>query len=212
MGLSNSYKTAFEIFLYSNQKEVQFKVFEWISYHLESRGLMGKLKDEITSILSSKIIELGEISVEQTQKTLCKHFSATSLLGMLKGLGRKQDIQFHLVEKVVKSFKEEGDLACPVPLLMFYIELLCVYAPHRVPFEVSQTIVPSDLCLKLCIKHNLKEAQALLYEQTGDIQASFEIYQALFTEEVQKIVEGVLKHPNTQNSKEPVLPFKKLFS
>lgn len=171
-------KTAIETLVFANNEKVRRKIFDWVYHYMETNAVSDKLKEEITGTLSDLIRELAEIDIDKTQRLLARYFEKSEVK-IIKALKKYPKIQFSLVEKKVHFERGQGKIMEDA-LLILYIKLLCKTKPKKVAEELKLAFYPSDACLKQCVKYDLKEAQAYLYEKTGDIQKSLQIYRDLF--------------------------------
>lgn len=178
MGLSGSMRTAIEALVSAGSHAVRFKIFEWVYHYMEVKTPSEKQREEILTTLCNLMASLAEIDIDLTQKLLGRYF-AKSLVKIIKELKKFPQIQFNLIEKKVHYEKSLGRKVDD-SLSVLYIKLLCKTKPKKVAQELKLALYPSDACLKQCIKYDLKEAQAYLFEKTGAIFKSLGLYRELF--------------------------------
>lgn len=60
-------------------------------------------------------------------------------------------------------------------LLILYVQLLCQIEPMRVRKELMTLDYPLDDCLDICLRYNVYDAAAYLFERSGNIQKALEL-------------------------------------
>jgi hypothetical protein len=182
-------KAAIETLVFAQSDQVRFKIFDWVAYYMETKALSDKLREEILTTLSDLTRELAEIDIDLTQKLIARYFEKSEVK-VIKALKKYPQIQFEIMEKKVQFERSQGRKVDD-SLSVLYIKLLCKTHPKRVSRELKLSFYPSDACLKQCLKFNLKEAQANLYEKTGAIIKSLTLYKELFLAKIDASIEKI---------------------
>ncbi|KAL4478953.1 hypothetical protein ABPG72_019390 [Tetrahymena utriculariae] len=188
--INQEYQECIDLYLLSPKKHINLKIFPFLETLFEGLNKNKdnqKIKVLLQYIFTSKLKDLVRLDSEKTKEFIEKFTTAGEADQAIEQLSQFPELQFKLLDKIIQS-KRNKQQDIPEHLLVLQLELVAKLNPARVLFELKSFDYPLDESLKISLKYGILDATAYLYERSGDITKSINLYFEVFKGKLAQLI------------------------
>ncbi|KAL4432348.1 hypothetical protein ABPG74_011107 [Tetrahymena malaccensis] len=188
--INQEYQECIDLYLLSPKKHINMKIFPFLETLFEGLNKNKdneKIKVLLQYIFTSKLKDLVRLDSEKTKEFIEKFTTAGEADQAIEQLSQFPELQFKLLDKIIQS-KRNRQQDIPEHLLVLQLELVAKLNPARVLFELKSFDYPLDESLKISLKYGILDATAYLYERSGDITKSINLYFEVFKGKLSQLI------------------------
>lgn len=166
--VKKNYPKCVQNFIECENEDIRKRVFPWLNNIF--RTISQSEKEELKTYLMINLNRLVEIDSDQTAKLVTEFFQ-NQHLEIVRKLNNAPKLQMkYLGELVLLKDNIDEDL------IFKYLVLLCQHEPSKVrQFLESRNDYNLDECLDECLKYQIVEAAAYLYEKLGCVKDALDL-------------------------------------
>lgn len=166
--VKKNYSKCVQNFIECEIEDIRKRVFPWLNQIF--RTVSESEKEELKTYLMFNLNKMVEIDSDQTAKLVTEWFH-NQHLEIVRKLNNAPKLQMkYLGELVVLKDNIDEDL------IFKYLMLLCQHQPNKVlQFLESRNDYNLDECLNECLKYQIVEAAAYIYEKLGSVKDALDL-------------------------------------